>query len=168
MRSGSGNEMNGQRHTACRPRRRTLGLSATMVLLPACTSLTGGPTGVVDGRLQLCSSGPHCVSSAETRTEFRIAPLVPAADTREVWRELRAYLVALPRTEVVDERPDYLHLTFTSRWFRFTDDVEFLLRESQGEIAMRSSSRLGYYDFGVNRERLESIRAALRRQKLVN
>jgi len=75
-------------------------------------------------------------------------------------------LASLPRTEIVDASDDYLRATVTSRLLRFTDDVEFLLRADLGEIAMRSSSRLGYYDFGVNRERLESIRAALRAQQL--
>lgn len=135
--------------------------------LSACASLTGGATGVVNGKLQPCPPGPHCVSSDETRADRRIAALQASGDAEAAWRGLRTYIVALPRTQVIDEGADYLHLTFTSRFFRFTDDVEFLLREAQGEIAMRSSSRLGYYDFGVNRERLESVRAALREQELV-
>ena len=137
-----------------------------LAALPACASLSGGPTGVVNGKLQPCPPGPHCVSSDEPRVEFRIAPLKVAGDAAAAWRGLRTHLASLPRTEIVDASDDYLRATVTSRLLRFTDDVEFLLRADLGEIAMRSSSRLGYYDFGVNRERLESIRAALRAQQL--
>ena len=140
---------------------------AVSTMLTGCASLTGGSTGIVDGQLHPCPPGPHCVSSDETRVDYRISALKTASDADAVWRALRAYVIALPRTEVVDQQTDYLHLTSTSRWLRFTDDVEFLLRKKRGEIAMRSSSRVGYYDFGVNRERLESIRTALRAQKLV-
>jgi len=145
----------------------TMALLGTVLVLSACASLSGGPTGVVNGKLQPCPPGPHCVSSDESRAEFKIDSLRIANDADATWRELKAHLTSLPRAEVVDEKPDYLHLTFTSRWFRFTDDVEFLLHAKLGEIAMRSSSRLGYYDFGVNRDRLESIRAALREKSLV-
>jgi uncharacterized protein (DUF1499 family) len=142
--------------------------AAALVLLSGCASLSGGPTGVVNGELQLCPPAPHCVSSDDMRPSFRIAPLQVIVASADAWRGLKAHVASLPRTETVDERSDYLHLTVTSRWLRFTDDVEFLLRADRGEIAMRSSSRFGYYDFSVNRERLESIRAALRLQELIN
>lgn len=141
--------------------------AAALVLLSGCALLSGSPTGIVNGELQPCPSAPHCVSSDDKRSRFRIAPLQVIVTPDAAWRGLKAHVVSSPRTEIVDERSDYLHLTFTSRWLRFTDDVEFLLRADRGEIAMRSSSRLGYYDFGVNRERLESIRAALRSQELI-
>lgn len=141
--------------------------AAGLVLLSGCASLSGGPTGIINGALQPCPPGPHCVSSDDTRPNFQIAPLRVIAAPAAAWRGLKAHAAGLPRTEIVDERSDYLHLTVTSRWLRFTDDVEFLLRADRDEIAMRSSSRLGYYDFGVNRERLESIRAALRSQELI-
>jgi uncharacterized protein (DUF1499 family) len=141
--------------------------AAALVLLSGCASLSGGPMGIVNGELQPCPPGPHCVSSDDTRPSFRIASLQVIATPAAAWRGLKAHVASLPRTEVVDERSDYLHLAVTSRWLRFTDDVEFLLRPDHGEIAMRSSSRLGYYDFGVNRKRLESIRAALRSRALI-
>jgi uncharacterized protein (DUF1499 family) len=146
----------------------TVVIGATaLLLLSGCASLSGGPTGIVNGELQPCPPGPHCVSSDDTRPSFRIAPLQVIVAPAVAWRGLKAHVASLPRTEIAGEHSGYLHLTFTSRWLRFTDDVEFLLRADRGEIAVRSSSRLGYYDFGVNRERLESIRAALRSQELI-
>lgn len=55
----------------------------------------------------------------------------------------------------------YLHAEARTRLLRFVDDVEFHLRPADGEIAMRSASRLGYSDLGANRRRLERLRAAL-------
>ncbi len=64
---------------------------------------------------------------------------------------------AMPRTTIVAEREDYLHVEFRSRLFRFVDDVEFYLEDERGLIQFRSASRLGYSDMGVNRRRMEKI-----------
>jgi len=56
--------------------------------------------------------------------------------------------------------PDYLYATFTTRWLRFEDDVEFVVSPAEGFIHLRSASRLGAEDFGTNRRRVEAIRAA--------
>jgi uncharacterized protein (DUF1499 family) len=55
----------------------------------------------------------------------------------------------------------YVHAKFTSRLFRFVDDVEFCIDDDLRIIHVRSSSRVGYFDFGVNRRRIERIRAKL-------
>ena len=67
----------------------------------------------------------------------------------------------MPGAAVVEERPGYLYAEFTTRWLRFVDDVEFLLDEPTAMIHLRSASRLGRRDFGVNRERIETIRARM-------
>ena len=71
-------------------------------------------------------------------------------------------LSKMPRTRVITSNENYVHATAESRWLRFTDDVEFLLNPQSSRIEVRSCSRLGYYDFGVNRARVETIRAALK------
>ena len=55
---------------------------------------------------------------------------------------------------------DYLHAEFRSPIFRFVDDVEFYFPDDEAIIHVRSASRLGYYDFGVNRRRAERLRSA--------
>jgi len=67
----------------------------------------------------------------------------------------------LPRTVIVTEKPGYLHAQSKSAVFGFVDDLEFYLRPGQGVIAVRSAARTGYSDFGVNRQRIEELRAAL-------
>jgi len=74
---------------------------------------------------------------------------------------LHEQVAKLPRTIVVTEQPGYLHVECRSKLFGFVDDLEFQLRAEQGLIAVRSAARTGYYDFGVNRQRVEALRAAL-------
>jgi uncharacterized protein (DUF1499 family) len=69
----------------------------------------------------------------------------------------------LPRTRIVKETEDYLHAECRSALFRFVDDLELQLRPSESIIAVRSASRLGYSDLGVNRRRVEGLRESLTR-----
>ena len=67
----------------------------------------------------------------------------------------------MPRTSIVEERADYLYAEFASRLLGFVDDVEFYFPPNERIIHVRSASRLGHSDFGVNRKRIEDIRAKL-------
>jgi uncharacterized protein (DUF1499 family) len=64
----------------------------------------------------------------------------------------------IPRSEIVKDEPGYLAVTFRSKLFGFVDEAEFAFDEKSGEINFRSGACTGYYDFGVNRSRLEKIR----------
>jgi len=74
---------------------------------------------------------------------------------------LRRIVESFPRTTIVTVDGDYLHATFASRIFRFVDDVEFLVDRDAGVVHVRSASRVGYGDMGVNRRRVEEIRSLL-------
>ena len=76
-------------------------------------------------------------------------------------------MVNLPRTRIVTETDDYLHAECRSAFFGFVDDLELHLRPTQGIIAVRSAARLGHSDFGVNRKRVENLRALLHRQGVI-
>ena len=71
------------------------------------------------------------------------------------------------RTRIVNDSENYLHAEVTSGFFGFVDDLELHLRPADRIIAVRSASRLGYSDFGVNRARIEHLRARLQEQKIV-
>jgi uncharacterized protein (DUF1499 family) len=73
---------------------------------------------------------------------------------------LAAALRSMPGIKVVEQRPDYLQAEAETRWLRFVDDLEFWFNPARGVIELRSASRLGREDFGVNRQRIEAIRAA--------
>lgn len=70
---------------------------------------------------------------------------------------LHALVTSLPRATIVEERPDYLHVSVTTRWMRYTDDVELRIDAASGLVHLRSASRIGYGDMGVNRARASEI-----------
>jgi uncharacterized protein (DUF1499 family) len=127
-------------------------------LLIGCQGTRPPNLGVRDGRLAACPSSPNCVSSQAADEEHRIAPLPYAGTGDDAIVRLAAIVRSLPRATIVSERPDYLRAEFTSRIFRFVDDVEFLADDAAKVIQVRSASRLGHSDLGVNRKRIELIR----------
>ncbi|MGD9723707.1 MAG: DUF1499 domain-containing protein [Pirellulales bacterium] len=116
--------------------------------------------GVVDGRLRPCPATPNCVCTQDTDAEHAIAPLKFSGTPAEAVTRLKAALATLPRTSIVAERSDYLHVEFTTRLMRYVDDVEFLVDAAGKVIHFRSASRIGYSDLGTNRRRMEAVRAA--------
>lgn len=73
---------------------------------------------------------------------------------------LTATLQSMPGMALVEQRPNYLHAQAETHWLKFVDDLEFWFNPARGVIEVRSASRLGREDFGVNRQRIETIRAA--------
>jgi uncharacterized protein (DUF1499 family) len=73
----------------------------------------------------------------------------------------------IPRTEIASQTDTYLHVECRSLVFRFVDDLELELRPGDGIIAVRSASRKGHSDFGVNRRRVEDLRERLRSRGVV-
>jgi uncharacterized protein (DUF1499 family) len=122
--------------------------------------------GVRDGKLKPPSRTPNSVSSQAAlwpdgeyaSTYAQIDPLPVRGDSATAITRLRALLAAWPGARIVAEEPDCLRVEFTTRWLRFVDDAEFWLDPANNVIQMRSASRLGRKDFGVNRARIEAIR----------
>jgi uncharacterized protein (DUF1499 family) len=114
--------------------------------------------------LSPCPSSPNCVSTLAPPEDSRhaIAPYPYRKSQVDVKEVLKATVAGLPRTKLVEEEEAYLHYEFTSRLLRFVDDVEFLLDDATKTIHFRSASRVGYGDFGVNRDRMETIRLLLK------
>ena len=106
-----------------------------------------------------CPSSPNCVSTQATDEGHAIAPFPYKKTRAEAKEALKAVLAALPRTKLVDEDESYLHYEFTSLLLRFVDNVEFLFDETTRTVHFRSASRTGYSDLGVNRKRMEQVRA---------
>lgn len=112
-------------------------------------------------RLAPCPRKPNCVSTqAPEGSSKRMDPIPYSGALPQAREKLLKILRGYPRTRIVKEEPDYLKLECSSRVFRFVDDVELLFDDGAKRIHFRSASRLGYRDFGVNRERMERIRAA--------
>jgi len=111
------------------------------------------------GTLPPCPDKPNCVSSLAPDEGHRTEPYRLGAGVD--WVAVRAAVAAMPRTAIVEERPGYLHAEATSRIFRFVDDLELLRSASGDRVDVRSASRVGYGDMGVNRERVDALREAL-------
>ena len=111
-----------------------------------------------DGRLKDCPGTPNCVCSQASRDSDLVPPLTFEGDAKQAWQRLKAAIQAEPRAKIVTESDSYLHAEFTSKLFRFVDDVECLLDADSHTIQLRSASRVGKSDLGVNRERVERLR----------
>ncbi len=136
----------------------TAGIGLAAGLLVSCAATMPDNIGPSGGRLAPCPESPNCVSSYETDAEHGIDPLQFTGSVVEARSRLKEVVAAMPRTSLITEEDNYLHFEFRSRVFRFVDDVEFLF-DQNGTINLRSASRVGHSDLGVNRNRVEEIRA---------
>ncbi len=109
-------------------------------------------------QLPACPDTPNCVSSQSSDTAHFIAPIAYSGSADGALQRLKSVLAAEPRTTIKTGQGAYLHAEVRSRVFRFVDDLEFLLDTGQQLIHVRSASRSGYSDLGVNRRRVERIR----------
>ncbi len=128
------------------------------VLITACSGVRPASLGVKDGKLSPCPSSPNCVSSQSADPGHRIEPLRFSTPVELAAANLKNILLGMNRVRIADEHDSYLHVEFRSAVFRFVDDVEFYFDAATGNVQVRSASRLGYSDLGVNRSRIEQIR----------
>ncbi|SBT03076.1 conserved exported hypothetical protein [Candidatus Accumulibacter aalborgensis] len=124
--------------------------------------------GVREGMLKRPSASANSVSSQALLwlahphgEDAHIAPLALRGDGPATMARLKALLQALPGATIVDSRADYLYVQFTTRVMKFVDDAEFWFDAENDVIQVRSSSRVGSRDFGVNRQRIEALRERL-------
>ena len=116
------------------------------------------PPGAGGSPLKTCPKSPNCVSSQAGDPEHAIAPLVYSDSRADAYARLKKVLGEMKRTTIVAEKEDYLSAEATSLIFRFVDDVEFYFPAAEKVIHVRSASRVGNSDLGVNRKRMEEIR----------
>lgn len=152
-----------------------LGLMTALVavtLVAARWSVFGGQPpsdlGVRDGRLKAPSATRNSVTSQAglwpghpMQEQARIAPLALRGSGADTLDRIARIVQAMPGGAVVERRTDYLRVQFTTHWMRFVDDAEFWFDPVNQVIQVRSASRVGREDFGVNRARIEAIRQAL-------
>jgi len=106
-----------------------------------------------------CPSSPNCVSTQAQDEGHAIDPFRYRKSRAEAKEALKEVARSLPSAKLVEEDESYLHYEFTSQLLRFVDDVEFLFDDETKTIHFRSASRSGYGDWGVNRARMEHVRA---------
>lgn len=145
---------------------------AVLLFMAGQLGMLSGPAptglGVHDGRLRAPAATPNSVSSqadlwpqSPLHEQARIAPLALRGAGAATLARIKAIVEAMPGAKVVESRDDYLYAQFTTRWLKFVDDTEFWFDPTANVVQVRSASRVGRKDFGVNRQRIEAIRARL-------
>ena len=141
-------------------------LFVILVVLLIVLSCASNPPNVqlVDGRLRACPNSPNCVSSESDSASSRIEPLSFQGLAEKAWSNLKETIQEMGG-KIQEEHDGYLWATFTTRLFRFVDDVELRMVSTNGIIHVRSGSRVGYSDLGVNRRRVEKLRTLFNQKK---
>lgn len=117
------------------------------------------------GQLATCPSTPNCVNSQSQDATQKIEPFSYSSTPTQAMAELKSAIQSMERTTIITETENYIYAEFKSKLMGFVDDVEFLLVPEAKVIHVRSASRLGESDLGVNRNRIETIRAKLNELK---
>jgi uncharacterized protein (DUF1499 family) len=131
-------------------------LILSLTVLAACA--TKSPRLSLDeGKLRLCPKSPNCVSSESDIAKSQIAPITYQGDAQHALENMKETLLYMGG-HLQKEEAHYLWVTFSSKMLRFVDDVEVRLVEDESILHIRSASRTGYSDMGVNRKRVKHIR----------
>ena len=145
---------------------RYLLLPLMLIFLTGCSSNSQKIAGDnIKEQLAKCQDDPNCISSTDQREKYYFAPLTIQKESYDNWRKISVAIESIPNATLVSSSESYLHFTFKSQVFGFIDDFE-LLKEGE-TIEVRSESRTGKFDFGVNRKRAESIEKMLKKKALI-
>ena len=118
-----------------------------------------GNLGVKDGRLAPCRRTPNCVSSQADPADRE--HYIPPIAFKGNFNEVSKLVEAMPGASLIRNESNYLYAQYRTRLMRFVDDLELFYDASAGRLDVRSASRLGRRDFGVNRKRVERLRALI-------
>ena len=117
-----------------------------------------------EGALTACPSTPNCVASFDqSEQEHAIAPF--EGESASVMKQLAEIIASQNGAKIVTQNARYLHAEYSTRGMGYIDDLELLADENGDRVHVRSASRLGKSDFGVNRNRVETLRALLETNK---
>jgi len=115
--------------------------------------------GLKNDLLAPCPSSPNCVLSQASDAKHKIKPIYYAASVEAAKGILNKVIQSMDGTRIITQEKVYWHVEFTTRWLSFIDDVEFYFVDTEALIHLRSASRSGFWDLGVNRKRAEEIRS---------
>jgi uncharacterized protein (DUF1499 family) len=121
-------------------------------------SLKKPRTGLIAGKLMACPKTPNCVCSDYKNSAAYIEPFSFRGSPEAAWGKLKKAIEQTGGT-IGQVTGDYIWSTYRTSMFRFMDDVEFRLDKQANVIQVRSGSRVGKGDMGMNRKRMERIRA---------
>lgn len=138
-----------------------------LVIIFACSGNRGERNTSASSGILDCSDTPNCVSSLAKNPKYRVEPFILRNDPQISWYMVLKTIGSLPRTTIVTQNDTEIHAECRSMIFRFVDDLMLRLSPSKGIVHIRSASRIGYSDFGVNRRRVENLREILRQNGVI-
>lgn len=135
-----------------------IGIIAALTTLGV-KSRSGAAAGLVAGKLTDCPKQPNCICSEyPEHNDHFVSPIaIDGRKSEPLINDIRTTLVEMQATSIA-EQPDYIAATFASKTFKFIDDFEIRIDTTSGQLHIRSASRVGYSDRGVNRQRVEQFR----------
>ncbi len=145
--------------------KKSIVIVLTFLILAGCGGDMKNNSNLINGIFKSCPSSPNCVSSMEEGKKY-IQPLRYSVERNKALATITQVVSTLPGASLVEEQGGYLHYTVKSRVFGFIDDLEIYLPEGEQTVHLRSASRVGYSDFGVNRNRLEKVEKMLQETQL--
>lgn len=123
--------------------------------------------GLRDNKLSPCPSTPNCVCSEYPGHVSFIAPLPFTGYSDLAWQLAKETIITM-EGEIITDMQNYIHAVFRSRIFRFVDDLEIRLDKNTGVLHLRSASRVGYSDLGMNKKRVETFRTLYAKKMIRN
>lgn len=113
--------------------------------------------GMIDGKFHSCPESPKCVSTQSTDEKHKMKPIEYEGALEDAKSKIIDIIKSFKRSKIITETNDYILSEFRTRFWHFVDDVEFYFNDTDKIIHFRSSARFGYYDWGVNRKRMQNI-----------
>jgi uncharacterized protein (DUF1499 family) len=100
--------------------------------------------------LKPCIEVAHCV-----KEEWKVNNI------EEPFEEIKTLIENTPRTKIVEINKDYLHAEATSKWMKYVDDLEVSFLPESNILLIRSESRVGESDLGVNQKRVDLLKSKM-------
>jgi len=137
------------------------------ITLFSCSGQKPKDLGVFDNKFSTCPGSPNCVSSDAEDKDHNIEFFKLNTGLENDWQAVHEIVASLKRTKIITFNENYIHAECSSAIFGFVDDLQLHLRKHGQYVAVKSASRLGYSDFGVNRKRIANLRELLLKNKII-
>jgi len=95
---------------------------------------------------------PQCIVTTHCVIEN-----LKVSDVNESFRRSKELIANTPRTKIVESNDSFIHAEAKTKWMHYTDDLLIKALPSKGLIQVRSESRVGVGDNGVNRKRVDEL-----------
>jgi uncharacterized protein (DUF1499 family) len=131
-------------------------------------STTNHAISASEKNLPPCRDTPNCVSSQAQDDKHFIEPFKIKGNAAEAWKVLKELINQQSRLVITHETVNRIHAEATSLVFQFVDDIDLIHDSHTNLIHVRSASRTGHSDFGVNRKRIETLRLQLQKAHVID